>query len=122
VAIALTLFAVVSVRADTIHVPEDYPTIQEGIDAAVDGDEVEWVIQFGTSSGDTASAVLPDTQAGIFVAGRGASGILTLDWPFCRWIEGTSGAQGSHGGGAAVGQAVCDTRARRATSAREEGK
>ena len=26
--------------ADTIHVPEDYQTIQEGIDAAVDGDRV----------------------------------------------------------------------------------
>ena len=42
VAIVLTLLAVggVSVRADTIHVPADYPTIQEGIDAAVHGDEV----------------------------------------------------------------------------------
>ena len=29
-----------SSRADTIHVPGDYPTIQAGIDAAVDGDEV----------------------------------------------------------------------------------
>ncbi len=27
--------------ADTIHVPGDYPTIQEAIDAAMDGDEVE---------------------------------------------------------------------------------
>ena len=42
VAVGLTLFAAggVSVRADTIHVPEDYKTIQEGIDAAEDGDEV----------------------------------------------------------------------------------
>ena len=27
-------------RADIIHVPADYPTIQEGIDAAVNGDKV----------------------------------------------------------------------------------
>ena len=35
-AILVTAYA----RADTIHVPADYPTIQAGIDAAVDGDEV----------------------------------------------------------------------------------
>ncbi len=29
-----------TVAADVIHVPGDYPTIQQGIDAAVDGDEV----------------------------------------------------------------------------------
>ncbi len=29
-----------SVLADTLHVPDDYPTIQAGIDAALDGDEV----------------------------------------------------------------------------------
>ena len=26
--------------ADVIHVPDDYPTIQQAIDAAVDGDEI----------------------------------------------------------------------------------
>src|SRR5262245_15837686 len=32
----LTLVA----RADTLHVPSEYPTIQAAIDAAVDGDEI----------------------------------------------------------------------------------
>ncbi|MBT8487015.1 MAG: hypothetical protein HKO59_17220 [Phycisphaerales bacterium] len=34
------LCAVPRAVADTIHIPDDYPTIQEGIDAAVDGDEI----------------------------------------------------------------------------------
>jgi hypothetical protein len=34
------LFAFSAVRADTIHVPSEQPTIQAGIDAAVDGDTV----------------------------------------------------------------------------------
>ncbi len=37
-------------RADEIHVPDDFPTIQEGVDAAVDGDEV--IIADGVYSGD----------------------------------------------------------------------
>ena len=38
----LTLFVllVVPVSATTINIPEDYPTIQEGINASVDGDTV----------------------------------------------------------------------------------
>ncbi len=38
VAIVLTASGVV--RAATIQIPKDFPTIQAGIDAAVDGDEV----------------------------------------------------------------------------------
>ncbi len=38
--IAGIILTVCVVNAQIIHVPEDYPTIQEGIDAAVDGDTV----------------------------------------------------------------------------------
>ncbi|MHC4945406.1 MAG: choice-of-anchor Q domain-containing protein [Planctomycetota bacterium] len=38
--ISIMLIFVVSSHADTIHVPADQPTIQAGIDAAVDGDTV----------------------------------------------------------------------------------
>ncbi len=44
-ALALTLWAGVAC-ADQLHVPSQYPTIQEAIDAAVDGDEI--VIAAGT--------------------------------------------------------------------------
>ncbi|MHC4946499.1 MAG: hypothetical protein ACYTG7_26100, partial [Planctomycetota bacterium] len=37
---ALVLFSIHSAQAETLHVPADYPTIQAGIDAAVDGDTV----------------------------------------------------------------------------------
>ena len=40
-AIAAMMLASAAARADIIKVPGDYPTIQEAIDAAVDGDEVE---------------------------------------------------------------------------------
>ncbi len=39
--LAVVLGGTSGVVADTIHVPGDYLTIQEAIDAAVDGDEVE---------------------------------------------------------------------------------
>ena len=37
---ALLMCAVCPARADIINVPDDYPTIQEAIDAATDGDEI----------------------------------------------------------------------------------
>ncbi|MDY7109659.1 MAG: hypothetical protein SYC29_13575 [Planctomycetota bacterium] len=37
---SLSMWASPSALADTVHVPEDYPTIQAAIDACVDGDEV----------------------------------------------------------------------------------
>lgn len=39
-AAAALAIAVTGTFADVIHVPDDYPTIQEAIDAAVDGDEI----------------------------------------------------------------------------------
>ncbi|MEE9131513.1 MAG: hypothetical protein V3T84_15970 [Phycisphaerales bacterium] len=39
-AVSLAVASVKTARADTINVPGDYPTIQAGIDAAVNGDEV----------------------------------------------------------------------------------
>ncbi|MCH7849187.1 MAG: right-handed parallel beta-helix repeat-containing protein, partial [Planctomycetes bacterium] len=39
--LAVVLGGTSGVVADTLHVPGDFPTIQEAIDAAVDGDEVE---------------------------------------------------------------------------------
>ncbi len=36
----LVLFSEAVVQADTINIPADYPTIQEGIDSAVNGDTV----------------------------------------------------------------------------------
>jgi len=40
IAVVLLLMASWAASADTLHVPEDYPTIQQAIDAAVDGDEI----------------------------------------------------------------------------------
>ncbi len=39
-AVSVAVAFVTTARADIINVPGDYPTIQEAIDAAVDGDEV----------------------------------------------------------------------------------
>ncbi len=41
VAVSLAVAFVTTAAADILHVPGDFPTIQEAIDAAVDGDEVE---------------------------------------------------------------------------------
>ena len=38
--VAATMLTSAAALADEIHVPGDFPTIQEAIDAAVDGDEV----------------------------------------------------------------------------------
>ena len=40
-AVSVTVAFVTTARADILHVPGDYLTIQAAIDAAVDGDEVE---------------------------------------------------------------------------------
>ncbi len=45
-ALALNVFAYLPVYATIINVPDDYPTIQEGIDASIDGDTV--LVQPGT--------------------------------------------------------------------------
>ena len=45
-AVSLAVAFVTTARADILHVPGDFPTIQEAIDAAVDGDEVE--VHLGT--------------------------------------------------------------------------
>ena len=45
-AVSLAVAFVTTASADIINVPDDFPTIQEAIDAAVDGDEV--VVQPGT--------------------------------------------------------------------------
>ena len=45
-AIALVVFASLPTSADIIHIPGDYPTIQEGINASSDGDTV--LVQPGT--------------------------------------------------------------------------
>ena len=38
--VTLVISMVVSVSATTINIPADYSTIQEGVDASVDGDTV----------------------------------------------------------------------------------
>ena len=58
--------------ADTLHVPDDYPTIQAAIDAATDGDDV--VIADGTHTGDGNTNL--DTR-GKAVTVRSVSGDLT---------------------------------------------
>ena len=40
-AVSLAVASATTATADILHVPGDFPTIQEAIDAAVDGDEVE---------------------------------------------------------------------------------
>ncbi|MHC5114713.1 MAG: right-handed parallel beta-helix repeat-containing protein, partial [Planctomycetota bacterium] len=49
-ALTTAVLTTTSALADTIHVPGDQPTIQAGINAAVDGDEV--VVADGTYTGD----------------------------------------------------------------------
>jgi hypothetical protein len=44
--LSLVVFASLPVSATIINIPDDYPTIQEGIDASIDGDTV--LVQPGT--------------------------------------------------------------------------
>ena len=67
--------------ADIINVPGDYPTIQEGIDAAVDGDEV--VVADGTWTG------VGNTNldfGGRLITVRSDSGDPALCIIDCEWV------------------------------------
>ena len=67
--------------ADIRHVPGDYPTIQEGIDAAVDGDEV--VVADGTWTG------VGNTNldfGGRLITVRSDSGDPALCIIDCEWV------------------------------------
>jgi hypothetical protein len=63
-------------RADTLLVPEDYPTIQDAIDASVDGDEVS--IADGTWTGD-GNRDLDFGGRAITVRGRNGAAFCTID-------------------------------------------
>ncbi len=78
-------------HAEVIHVPADEPTIQAGIDAAVDGDEV--VVADGLYTGHGNRAVSTGTKL-ITVRSAGGPGACVID---CEFQE-----RGFSVGGAAV--------------------
>jgi hypothetical protein len=86
--IGAMFFGAQNVSADIIHVPADYPTIQEAIDAAADGDEIivaegvyveeinfcgKAIVVRSADPGD------PDVVAGTIIDGDGAYHVVTCD-------------------------------------------
>lgn len=83
---ALVLLATMGVGAapslaDTIHVPGDAPTIQQGIDRAVDGDVV--LVASGTWTG-VGNRNLQFAGRRITVRSEGGAGACTID---CQWLD-----------------------------------
>jgi hypothetical protein len=82
--LALTL----PVRAATIRVPTDYPTIQAAVDSAATSDTV--LVAPGTYYGDPGSATCVVFDKAISLIGEGGAGVTTIDGEGARRVLGTT--------------------------------